>query len=198
MSPLVATTVRGLVTAQVTTILAKSGQARWCELTTADPTAVQPFLEIFPQALFACVHRGCLGMIRAATAASPWGLYGEGFAPYMLSYPGNNVAALAAYWATYTAELLAFEEANPKVSRRVRYEDATAEPSQVLPALTKWLCLRDSRHELAPPGQSHLTEPVDITLSPSEREVPVGMIPEPLRQHINRLHAELGYPPLPG
>jgi len=195
MSRLAVSTLRGLVTAQVTAILAGAGESRWCELATANPGAAQPFLRAFPEAAFVCVHRNCLDVIRTGVAASPWGLYGQGLGSYLLLYPGNSVAILAAYWVNRTEELLNFESVNPQVTCRVRYEDVTAQPDEALAGLRSWL-------RLGNPCRNTLTEDVDYSGPDAEvarsaaSEVPVELIPIPLHQRINRLHAELGYPPL--
>jgi Sulfotransferase family len=198
MSRLAAAAVRGLVTTQVTVILADTGKTRWCELATADPSTVQRFLEIFPQAVFVCVHRKCLEVIRAGVAASPWGLHGQGLGHYLLSYPGNSVAALAAHWASATEELLEFESANPLITRRIRYEDATAQHVQALTTLREWLGLDSGRDE-AFLEQVTSPEPgsVSTASATNQPEIPLEMIPPPLRQRISRLYAELGYAPLP-
>lgn len=190
MSRLAAAAIRALATAQITAILAGSGQPRWCELATAAPGAAETFLQVFPQASFVCAHRSCLEVIQAGVQASPWGLQGQGFLPFLVSYPGNSVAALAAYWATSTEQLLAFERAYPRVTHRVRYEDVTTQPDQALGAIRANLAL--GRDGLAP-QPDWLTEPTDTP--ESDAKVPDEMIPEPLRQRINQLHAELGYPP---
>ena len=196
MSRLAAASVRGLVTAQVTAILAGTGKARWCELAVSDPGAVQPFIQMFPHAAVVCVHRGCLDMVRARVAASPWGLQGPGLEPYLLSYHGNSVAALAAYWANATEGLLAFEDANPRITRRVRYEDATGDPGGAVAALRAWLGL-DGGPGTAFPGQFQPGEQDQMAFASPGPEVPVEMIPPPLRQRVSRLHDRLGYPALP-
>jgi len=131
-SPLAAASIRGMVAAQMTAILATAGKTRWCELATASPSAAESFLQVFPQAIFLCVHRSCEAVVRSAVQANPWGLHGRGVTPYLLAYPGNSVAALAAYWADSAEQLIAFEEANRGSTRRVRYEDVTARPDQAL------------------------------------------------------------------
>jgi hypothetical protein len=197
MSQLAVASVRGLVIAQITTILAGSGKKRWCELANAHPSAAQRFLQVVPNAVFVCVHRDCLDVIRTAVASSPWGLFGQRLEPYLLSYPGNNVAALAAYWITCTEELLAFEDANLQITRHVRYEDTTKEPAEALIALRAWLRL-DGDRDVTLPERIDPTEPGDMAIRSDESEVPVEMIPQQLRQRISHLHAELGYAPLPG
>jgi Sulfotransferase family len=200
MSRLAVSTIRGLLTAQVAVILAGSGKSRWCELVTAPPSAADPFLQVFPQAGLVCVHRSCGDVIRAAVRASPWGVHGPGLVPYFLSHPGNSVSALAAYWASSTEQLLAFEAANAGVVHRVRYEDVLADPGQALAAVRASLQLggaapaglpgQPSRPGSAGPGTAGPVAPGP--------PLPVEMIPEPLRERIGRLHDELGYPPLGG
>jgi hypothetical protein len=196
MSRLAAAAIRGLVTAQITAILASSAQPRWCELATASADAAETFLRVFPQARFVCVHRSCLDMVRAGVRASPWGLQGQGFTPFLLAYPGNSVAALAAYWASSAEQLLAFERANRHATHRVRYEDATAQPGRALDAVRAALGLGSGDGEDGFPSQpGWLAEPGNAPLTAPDARVPAELIPEPLRKRISRLHAELDYPP---
>jgi hypothetical protein len=190
LSRLATAAIRGLVTAQIAAILASSGQPRWCELATAAPAAAETFLQVFPDAHFVCVHRSCLDVIRAGVQANPWGLQAQSFRPFLLAYPGNSVAALAAYWVTSTEQLLGFERANQHATDRVRYEDVTAQSGQALAAVRAGLGLGDI--PLARRGW--LTEPANTPAEP-DATVPAEMIPQPLRQRITQLHAELGYPP---
>ncbi len=194
MSRLALVTVRNLVTAQVTAILAAASSTRWCELSTAPASAIEPFLQVFPSAQFLCVHRSCVDVIRAGVRANPWGVQGQGVMPYLLSHPGNNVAALAAHWAGSAEQLLAFEDANGEITHRVRYEDVEADATEALAAIRISLELEASPRDdvlFDPPGQD---EP-ETTPAQPELQVPVEMIPEPLRERIARLHARLGYPP---
>jgi hypothetical protein len=194
LSRLAAAAIRGLVTAQIAAILASSGQPRWCELATAAPGAAETFLQVFPDAHFVCVHRSCLDVIRAGVQANPWGLQAQGFKPFLLAYPGNSVAALAAYWMTSTEQLLDFERANQQATDRVRYEDVTTQPGQALAAVRAALGLGDAESGDIPGAQRGWpTEPGDAPAEP-DATVPAEMIPQPLRQRITGLHARLGYP----
>jgi hypothetical protein len=192
MSRLAVSTIRALVIAQLTAILASTGKPRWCELSTAAASAAAWLLQILPHTAFVCVHRRCLDVIQAAAMDNPWGLGGAGLAPYLLRYPGNSVAALAAHWATTTEELLAFEKAHPDNTRRVRYEDMIAEASAAPTALRTWLGLADSQPAILPEPQNFASSTAHAGLSGAA--VPVEMIPEPLRQRITHLNTELGYP----
>jgi hypothetical protein len=193
MSRLAAAAIRSLITAQLTAILADLGKTRWCELATAAPAAAWSFAEIFPHTAFVCIHRRCPDMIAAALRASPWGLAGQEPTPYLLTHPGNDVAALAAYWADSTQDLLAFEKASPEAVWRLRYEDATG-TGQALTEVRNWLQLAAPPASPAPiPGP---TSKPDSAESPRPDHIPASFIPARLLQRINRLHAELGYPPI--
>jgi hypothetical protein len=194
MSRLAAAAIRGLVTAQIAAILARSGRRRWCELTTAAPGAAETFLQVFPDARFVCVHRSCLNVIGASVQANPWGLQGPSFRPFLLAYPGNSVAALAASWVNSTEQLLGFERANQQATDRVRYEDVTTQPGQALAAVRAALGPGDTANDIPPAQPGWLTEPGDAPAEP-DATVPTELIPQPLREHITHLHAELGYPP---
>jgi Sulfotransferase family len=194
LSSLGAAAIRRHVAAQMAVVLAGSGQTRWCELAVTSPSAAETFLRLFPHARFVCVHRHCLEVIRAAVHANPWGLHGQGLAPYLVTYPGNSVAAMAAYWANSAEQLIAFERAHQQAAHRLRYEDATAHPDQTLTTVRAALGLASN-----PRGRMHpaLPEwPADPATPPARphAEVPAQMIPEPLLERISRLHTELGYP----
>jgi Sulfotransferase family len=195
LSRLAVSSIRALIATQITAILAGTGKDRWCELAIAAPATAQVFAQVCPQAAFVCVHRGCADVIQAAVQASQWGLAGQGLTPYLISYPGNSVATMAACWADSTEELLAFEKANPATTHRVHYEVVASSPATVLAALRPRLGLTEPQASTLPgqSGQPESPSPVPA----STTGVPAEMIPLPLRQRINRLSAELGYTPLP-
>jgi hypothetical protein len=192
MSRLAVSTIGALVAAQVTAILASTGKPRWCELSTAPASTAAPLLQVLPGTAFVCVHRRSLDMIEAAVRDNPWGLGAAGLTPYLLSYAGNSVAALAAYWADSTEELLTFEKTHPHNTRRVRYEDMIAQARAAPAALRAWLKLAGSQ----PAALPDLLDLASSTTSaaPSGGAVPAELIPGPLRQRIARLNTELGYP----
>src|SRR5438128_3986981 len=123
MSQLAVSSTRALVSVQLTVMLAASGKRRWCELATSPPSAAEAFLQIFPSTRVICVHRRCADVIAAAAKAQPWGLAGSAMAAYAFNYPGNSLAAIAAYWVSVTERLLAFEAAHPHATIRLRHED---------------------------------------------------------------------------
>lgn len=195
LSPLAVSTLRGMVSAQVTMILAGLGKSRWCEVAATDPSAMDPFLQVFPQAGVVCTHRSCLDVIRAGVGANPWGLQGQGFLPYLLVHPGNSVAALAAYWAHSTEQLLAFEAEHPATTHRIRYEDVAADPIRALATVRASLGLPGevSSNEALPELPDLLVH--EAAPAAAELRVPMEMIPGPLLERITYLHTQLGYPP---
>jgi hypothetical protein len=193
LSQLAASTLRALITAQVTTILAEAGKTRWCELATGATSAASSFLQVIPDTTIVTVHRRSLDMIRAAVHASPWGLNLPRLAHYLPSYQGNTAAALAAYWADSTEQLLTFEAANPRVTYRIRYEDAAADPDQALASLRSCLGLTARPHHGIIREPASTGQPTPQTPSPAGTPL-AAIIPRPLLDRISRLHAELGYP----
>jgi hypothetical protein len=196
LSRLAISTLRALITTQVTMILAEAGKARWCELAIGATSAAQSFLQAFPDTAFVAVHRRSTDMIRAAVQASPWGLHMPRLAPYLSAYQGQTAAALAAHWADSTELLLAFEAANPRVTYRVRYEDAAADSSHALANLRSCLGLSCAvPHEAQLPEPASAGQPASEQMPPPETALPAYAIPRPLLDRLTQLHAELGYPP---
>ncbi len=189
------------IRAQVMAIVAAAGKSRWCGLATASADAAQAFLRVFPDATFVCVHRCCQEFIRTGARADPWLLQRQELAPYLLCYRGNTVAALAAYWARSAEKLVVFERTNPGSARRVRYEDLTdcrdarvGDAARALGALRTWLGLGSSASGTAHRERTELLEAAGPQFSSAEPAVPADLIPQPLRERVTVLHAELGYP----
>lgn len=209
LPPLAAASIRALAASIITTVLARQGKRRWCEIATAPPATAETFLRLYPGTKAITLHRACADVGYAALHASPWGLSGATFAPFTTAYPDSAAAALAAYWAARTASLLTFEQAHPGQCHRLRYEDlAQGEP----PDLPGFLGLaepaglpRDSRYlDLAAAGPARADDtsgtPVDPDrLAPVDGAVPpmpAELIPAPLLAQVNELAAQLCYPPV--
>jgi hypothetical protein len=199
LSQLARSSIRALVTVQLSVLLtAASGRRRWCELATSPPSAAQAFLQVFPAAQVVCVHRACTEVISAAIRAQRWGLGAPGMSRFAASYPGNNVAAVAAYWASATEQLLAFEAASPRSTSRVRYEDVLADTDCALNSIRAALHLNQSGQQR--PGLG-IPEPPGRAAEDGgdgNWQVPVDWIPAELRRRVDDLHGELGYPPAAG
>jgi len=193
-SPVAVSATPGLIQAEMTAMLTEAGKSRWCELAMGSTTAAQAFLQVFPDAAFVCVHRCCQDVIRASTRVSPWELQRQIPAPYLLSYCGNTVAALAAYWVHSAEQLLAFERANPGSARRIRYEDMAGDAGTALGPIRSWLRLDGASSSARLPGRPELPEPREPGMPSADPPLPLDMIPRPLSDRVASLNAELGYP----
>jgi sulfotransferase family protein len=195
-SRLALTSVRSLITAQITATTTRLGKTRWCELATAAPSAAGAFRRFFPQSMFICAHRSCVDVIRAGALRSPWGLVETWSQPYARAYPGNTLAALAAYWIESTEQLLEFESDNPEGSLRIRYEDVAASPQRTLELATRTLGLNEPGTggvDLFSPGLPDPGKPPADVQGRPQSDVLVEMIPLAMQKRITVLHAKLGY-----
>jgi hypothetical protein len=190
MSAMAASSVRALAATMITCTLAAVRGNRWCETATAPATA-GAFAELFPQARFVCFYRACAPVIAEATQASQWGLGSAGIADFPARYQGNSVAAVAAYWCARTSEPLDFETAYPRRSMRVRQEDQPGGATAASSSIAAFLGL----DERQPPGPAPSARAHD-TARPADPQIPAGLIPAPMLDRVNGLHARLGYPAL--
>jgi len=198
MSAIAASSVKALATTMITCILAAGRGSRWCETATAAAPA-GTFARLFPQAQFVCLYRACGPVIAEATRSARWGLGDAGIADFAAAYPGNSVAAVGAYWRAATTALLDFETAHPGRSLRVRHEDLTADPAAAASAVVRFLGL-DPRRAGLPAAAPQDLDLVAAGSSPDTgdgaEQIPAELIPAPMLERINTLHARLGYPAL--
>jgi hypothetical protein len=195
MTQLAASSVRRLAVPMMIAGMAGAGGRRFYETAADPPEAAGTFVALFPAAKVLCVHRSCPAVLRAALAASPWGLAGPAYAPYLRAYPGSTFAALLAWWADRTAGLLAFERAHPEACLRVRRENLTASPAGTLDGIRQFLGLEPPPPWLAPPPPPPGDEKDSSDLAAGTAGFPLGQAPAALRDRAAALHAELGYPP---
>jgi hypothetical protein len=181
-SALAFTTTRALATSLITSILAREGKRRWCEVAAASPEAAGAFLRLYPAIRFLCLHRACPGVIRAALDASPWGIPDPVLAPFTSRYPASTVASLTAYWVMHTSALLAFEREHPQSCLRIRFEDLTRDP-RAGERITSFLGLAGTHGRAIPAGHN---EP--------EPAPPEHLMPPALRAQANELLRQLDYP----
>jgi hypothetical protein len=191
-SRLAETSTRALAMSMITTMLARQGKRRWCEIATAAPDAAATFLRLFPGTRIVCLHRACPDVVRTALHASPWGLAGPGYAPFTSAYPGSTTAALTSYWATHTTSLLSFEQAHPGICHRVRYEDLAADS---LSSLSDFLKLQDPGPDPAAWLHDEAADPSRNAAGP-DADFPAGQVPPSLLERANSLMEKLGYPPM--
>lgn len=202
LSVLAATSIRSMATQMMLMMTVRTGRPRWCELAAADPAAAGVFLDTFPGTRFLCLHRSCPDLVSAVLLASPWGLSGDGFAPYVAAYPGSTVAALTAWWIARARPVLDFERGHPGACLRVAAEDLDAAPDQALAAIRGFLGLSGPGPQPGPPdtgatgeaGAAGKTGEAGAATLPAE--LPLDQLPAPLLAQAEELHAALGYPPL--
>lgn len=179
---------RALATSIITSVLAREGKRRWCEVAAPNTLAAETFLSLYPGTRFLCLHRALPDVIRAALDASPWGIAHPAFAPYTMAFPASTAAALTAYWVEHTGNLLAFEQAHPQECLGVRFEDLTESSANI----TSFLGLGN------PDGYTAI--PVDAQQQgqrglPANVNLLVDLIPPNLLSQANDLFQQLGYPP---
>ena len=190
-SSLASTSTRALATSLITSILAREGKRRWCEVAAVNPEAAETFLRLYPGTRFLCLYRACPGVIRAALDASPWGIADPVFAPFTSRYPVSTVASLTAYWVMHTGTLLAFEREHSQSCLRVRFEDLARDP-QAGERITSFLGLTGTHGRAIPGGHSEL-EPASPDTGPAPGP-PDHLMPPALRAQANDLLRQLDYP----
>ncbi len=192
LSPLAIGSIRALASNLITTFQAAAGGSRWCEVSFSPPDCAETFLQLYPTAKFVCLHRSCPGVIEAGIRANPWSLASTAFGQFAAAYPGNNAAAVAAYWASCTESLLRFEQAYPNACHRARYEDLASYQDLVASKILAFLNLAQ-----APPASLHDTRPTaeEPGTPGHQAEIPAELIPLPLRTRVNDLHTRIGYLP---
>jgi len=194
-SPLAAASIRAMVSSLTTVILAREGKRRWCELARAQPSTADTFVRLFPGTRVLCLHRACPDVIYDTLHASEWGLAGPAFAPFTSAHPASNVAALAAFWATHTEQLIAFEESHPGACRRLRYEDLAAEPDRAADSIAAFLSGAPGPAAQAGPAGHQRPAPADSSQA-AATPLPADQIPPLLLTWVEKLMADLGYPQL--
>jgi hypothetical protein len=190
LSSLAAASVKALASGMITAIVAATGKRRWCEISTAPPANVATFLRLFPGTRFLCLHRACPDVICAGVQANPWGLTAPGVRPFAAAYPGNSVAALAAYWAACTEPLIEFEQTHRGACHRVKYEELASGCGTTAARIAEFLGLSQVE-----PGvlEQRAAEPADPGRAVA---IPVGQLPPALHRQVDALLDRLGYPSL--
>jgi hypothetical protein len=189
-SSLASAATRALAASVITSILAREGKPRWCEVAAASPQAAETFLRLYPETRFLCLYRACQGVIRAVLDASPWGVTDPIFAPLILKYPASTVASLTAYWVTVTGPLLAFEREHPRSCLRVRFEDV-ARGRQAGERITSFLGLAAVGRPIHGSHDEPRPASPDTELA---ADLPVNLIPPALLAQANDLLQQLNYP----
>lgn len=185
--------------------LRRRGKRRWCDKSLDSHMYAGLLAQAYPKAKFICLYRHCMDVIASGTEACPWGVHRFGFDPFVAQYPGNNVAAIGAYWMSCAREILAFEQEHPAMCHRIRYEDLVTAPEETVAAMFGFLGVeqvpgitRDCfkiPHESNGPGDEKIWFTDQVTPATMGRgiKVPVGAMPPPLLHEINDALGQLGY-----
>jgi hypothetical protein len=194
-SPLAVTATRAMASSIITSLLARDGKRRWCEIAAANAQTAETFLRVYPATKFLCLYRACPGVIRAALDAAPWGLADPVFVPFTQAHPVSTVAGLTAYWVAHTRSLLAFEQSHHQACQRVRFEDLTAHQHETAERITSFLDIAglDGR---APLAEDNPAQPESDSIR-SEARFPADLIPPTMLAQANDLLQQLGYAALP-
>jgi hypothetical protein len=190
--------------------LVRRGGKRFCDKSLCTARFADLLLRVFPDATFLCLFRHPMDMIRSALDACPWGLTGYGFDTYIAGSPGNAVMALARYWLDEASAIAAVADKYPQSCYRLRYEDMVSDPEDVAAKVFDFIgvprvpgisekCFT-SEHERFGPADHKIWRTSKITsASIGEGEsIPVGLIPPPLMQEINKLATQIGYAEIDG
>jgi hypothetical protein len=193
LSPLAIASIRATIGTLITAIIADIGGRRWCETAFTDPRSAESFLDIYPSTKIICVHRNCLDVIAEAVAANPWGFINSPIESFSLSYPGNQVAAAAAYWSASTQALLEFEAAHAESCYRVSHEDLINPSARSIEAIASFLSLAAAPQAEPDAPQQDPTLVMTWKDDQLRKNIPIEMIPEPLLNLVNRLMTRIGY-----
>jgi hypothetical protein len=208
LSPHAMQAIRAAVNDAFGEYLRRRGKGRWCDKSLDTYQFGELISQIYPEARFIVLTRHCMDVVASGVEACPWGVHRFGFDPFVAQYPGNSVAAVAAYWLSCTQANLAFAEKHPQSCHHVRYEDLVTAPEQVISAVFDFLgvdqvpgiaeaCFR-TPHEPDGPGDEKIwfTGAVHDDSIGRGTVVPAGALPPPLRLQVNEILAKLRYRPV--
>jgi len=159
---------------------------------------------LWPAGQFICLHRHIMDFIASAIEACPWGFNGYGFAPYVSASPNNFVVALARYWIDRTRHMIDLETESPELTCSIRYEDLVAHPDLIVKELWHFLGVKDWRLPVDQLFTSRIergagdfkvwfTDHISDGSVGRGTTVPVSMLPEPMREEVNKLLIALEY-----
>jgi protein-tyrosine sulfotransferase len=188
--------------------LARRRKQRYCDKSLGGARFARLLLRIYPEARFLCLYRHPMDVIASGIEASPWGVKGYGFDPYVASTPGNAVGALARYWVDGVGAILAAEEELAESCYRVRYEDMAARPEDVAAGIFEFLgvdqqpgisrrCFSAARERFGP-ADYKIWHTSEISCKSVGRgwSVPAAMIPPSVIVTMRELSDKLGYLPV--
>lgn len=197
--------IRATMNMMLGSYLERRGKKRYCDKSLGTARFVELLTRVFPDARFLCLYRHPMDVIASGVEACPWGLNGYGFDPYIATTPGNEVLALARFWADNAAETLAAEERFADRCARVRYEDLVTGPEEAAAEIFSFLgvaqvpgisenCFSAERERFGP-ADHKIWYTSKITADSIGRgwSVPAALIAPPVLATVNELAGKLGY-----
>jgi len=105
------------------------GKTVWCQKSVATLDDAELVSLVFPDAKYVCLYRNCLDFVHSAMGRSRNGWRRYGFERAMLSEVIHNEHessfpdALCRFWFDRVEKLMRFENANPALCHRVKFEE---------------------------------------------------------------------------
>lgn len=183
---------------------AKGAKRMYCDKSLDSVFHLGLVHELFPEARMVLVYRHVMDTVASGLEASPWGFNAYGYGPYVQSSPGNTVAALASYWLDHVERALSWEQEQPEVCHRVRYEDLVMHPEKTVIGIQRFLGVREDlsvlarafeRASLRGPGDYKIehTTGVHADSIGHGKRVPITVLPPALLKALNERLERLGY-----
>jgi protein-tyrosine sulfotransferase len=176
----------------------------WCEKSPPNIQYLSTLHRLFPDARYICLYRNCLDVVYSLLETNRLGWWPE-LVPYVVSNPDNLVAAMIENWRDRATRLLAFENENPSVCFRIKFEDLVTQPEKVVGPLLRFLEVRSDSDLPDRVFLSRHDEGVgDIKAQTSNRirkdavgkgsAISLSLIPPHLLEEMNALLSQLEYP----
>jgi hypothetical protein len=192
LSALGRSSIRAMVSAMNSIVLASQGGRQWCETAFVHAKVARTFAELLPGSRFLVLHRQCADAIRTAAITYPWGLAGTPLEEYRASSAGL-VDAAAAYWSYWTSQLLELEHALGERVMRIRNEDVTADPAGTASRIQQFAGAGRNGVHADSITATAITRAEQTEPFGSLRQVPLDQIPDGLAAQIDKLSGQLGY-----
>jgi hypothetical protein len=162
--------------------------------------------QVMPEARYVLMFRHPLDVVASGIEASPYGFRAFGYAPFIAQSVDNFVAALLRQWTLRVSQALTWERLHPRRCVRVRYEDLVLDTACTTSTVFRFLgveadgttvarALERARLNLTP-GDPKIafTREIHTDSIGRGRNIPLSLIPLPLRTDINEQLGSLGYP----
>jgi hypothetical protein len=184
----------------------QQGKTSWCEKSVNTIDGIAVVKHTYPEAKYLCLYRNCLDQVCSAHDTldrDPTGR-GYGFDPYLTQAKGNVLEGLVDYWCEKTSRILRFEQENPLISRRIKYESIVTETDDTLNSLFGFLgSTWEKSMQKSVFSTNRSTGPGDYKISGTDRisstsvgrgqSLAIDNISDDRLGKINRLHQALGY-----